>query len=254
MNTLKSRGHSLLGSCLLVGLLIPTFSSAEPVDLESTKNLPAWTELASTCTIDEDSIANFSTFGPNLLYKKDKQSTIQPIHQPPPEEWPTKKFFNKSLNSNTFDSKWITYKQLKARCNVQNHLDNAELETTIRNANGIGFKPVTGEKSNPDWDALIVGYVDPDGQETIHQIRATLHQVHRQSGLTSIVAAFDSNQESIASWDTPAKPRERMVRFIHNWDFGRNAYYVEISILRKSLKKNPRVYSLRLTTGPTIIH
>ena len=213
----------VLKNCLLFTLLVlPFLSHAEVVNLETTKNLPAWTQVASTCTVSAASLQEFSTAGPKLQYQNDVKS--RSVQKSPD---------------------YIKYFPLTAGCNVLNPLDG--INGDLKPADDKFSPGKIGSNENPNWNVLIVGYSDPDGEDTSYQVVAKLYQVHRPTGTTSVVTTFDSNLEPVASWDTPSHPRERMKKFKHVWDYGLNAYYVEIRILRKSLVRNPSVYSLRLT-------
>lgn len=106
-----------------------------------------------------------------------------------------------------------------ARCNVVNPLDSGD----------------------PDWNALIVGYQDPDGTSTAHSVRARLYRVSRPTGTVSQVAAFDSNSSSTTT------RTEKQVIFSHSFDFLNNEYFVQMELIRQNTNQNPVIYSARLT-------
>jgi len=117
------------------------------------------------------------------------------------------------------------YNPISVRCNVDNPLDN-----DVR----------------PKWDTLIIGYNDPDLEKKDASVVARLVQVKRATGLTSVVATFDSNTSSLTG------RREGFVKFTSILDFHNNAYFVQLNLTRANANvATPTVYSARLvsTTG-----
>jgi hypothetical protein len=123
----------------------------------------------------------------------------------------------------------IIYLPLAARCNVLNPLD------------------ADPQFKNPVWNALIVGYQDPDGRGTGTSVSATLTEVSRNTGSISWTATFNSNDSNVT------QRTEDLVQFGHLFDFRHNEYYIELGLIRTpSSPKRPLIYSVRLTfvNGP----
>ncbi len=109
-----------------------------------------------------------------------------------------------------------------ARCNVTNPLD------------GIG--------ATPNWNALIVGFQDPDGTTPHVSVLTRLIRVSRPTGDTSVVATLNSNTDALTT------RHERFAQFNASAiNFRNYEYYVEIYLIRPSTAVvSPRAYSLRL--------
>jgi hypothetical protein len=116
------------------------------------------------------------------------------------------------------------YLPLVARCNVVNSLD------------------ADPASQNPAWNALIVGYSDPDGAGPSTSVGATLFQVSRDTGNTSTVVTFDSNDHDVTA------RTEELVQFNQPIDFRHNEYYVELDLIRTpaATRQSPVIYSVRL--------
>jgi len=114
---------------------------------------------------------------------------------------------------------------ITVRCNVTNPLD-------VRGS----------EPANPNWDALIVGFQDPDGKASNAAAVTRLVRISRPTGAASIVASFNSNTDSVTT------RHERFVQFNASaLDFSKYEYFVEIYLYRASTAvASPRVYSVRL--------
>jgi hypothetical protein len=115
-----------------------------------------------------------------------------------------------------------TWLPITANCNVLNPLDPPDI--------------------NPSWNALIVGYADPDGKGISTNVAARLIRVRRNDGVVSTVATFDSNK-----FDTRV-PGEQLAFFTQAMDFRHNEYFVQLELLRTphAGHSNPVVYSVRL--------
>lgn len=113
-----------------------------------------------------------------------------------------------------------------ARCNVLNPLD----------------------AGNPVWDALVVGYRDPDGTGTAHRATARLFRVSRPTGNVFQVAAFNSNTNAV----NITTRTEGLVQFNHTFDFLNNEYFVQIELVRTSTSLNPQAFSVRLTDADEV--
>jgi hypothetical protein len=131
-------------------------------------------------------------------------------------------FFNGSAVSNTSTLGPIP---ITVRCNVTNPLD-------VRGS----------EPANPNWDALIVGFQDPDGAGTNSRIVARLVRISRPTGAASIVATLNSGGDPLTT------RHERFVQFNASaLNFANYEYFVEIYLYRASTAvASPRVYSVRL--------
>jgi hypothetical protein len=115
------------------------------------------------------------------------------------------------------------YLPLVARCNVLNPLDTDPAN------------------QNPSWNALIVGYADPDGVGPNTSVVAQLMRVRRDDGSISAIAAFNSDNYNVTA------RTEELVIFNQPMDFRHNEYYVELNLYRTPpASKNPIVYSVRL--------
>jgi hypothetical protein len=116
------------------------------------------------------------------------------------------------------------WEPITANCNVLNPLD------------------ADPAAENPLWDALIVGYADPDGVGTNTNVVARLIRVRRNDGIQSTVVTFDSNKFNTRT------PGEQLLQFSPPMDFKNNEYFVQLALLRTPLAghSNPVVYSVRL--------
>ena len=98
---------------------------------------------------------------------------------------------------------------------------------------------------HPDWNTLIVGYLDPDGGVgDQHRVRVRLIAVARPSGVR-VVHAFDSRR-----WSATGRT-EAQVFFLEDeqpLDFVRHSYFLEVSLYRGNLLGAPRIWHLRLAT------
>ena len=126
------------------------------------------------------------------------------------------------------------YEPIVARCNVLNPLD------------------ADPEKEKPDWNALIVGYADPDGMGINTNVVAKLIRVSRPTGAVVTVATFNSDKSPSKNIATR---HEDLVQFFQPLDFRNNEYYVELELIRTPLatQQAPVIYSVRLVfvnTGP----
>jgi hypothetical protein len=116
------------------------------------------------------------------------------------------------------------WEPITANCNVLNPLD------------------ADPAAQNPSWNALIVGYADPDGKGTNSNVVARLIRVRRNDGVTSTIGTFDSNK-----LDTRV-PGEQLAFLTQPIDFRHNEYFVRLELIRTPLAghSNPVVYSVRL--------
>jgi hypothetical protein len=157
--------------------------------------LPAWTQTASSCAVDESALSKFQFNLADFSYKGTETSDV----------------LNTSLGPIT--------QPIVARCNVVNPLDSG----------------------NPSWNALIVGYQDPDGTGTAHSVRVRLYRVSRHNGTAYQVAVFSSNSSSATG------RTEGLTEFSHTFDFLNNEYFVQMELIRQNTNQNPVIYHVRLT-------
>ncbi|MCI0417135.1 hypothetical protein L0222_30560 [bacterium] len=119
----------------------------------------------------------------------------------------------------TFRAGQTSTSPIIARCNVVNPLD----------------------QGNPAWNAIILGYQDPDGIGTNHSVRAKLFSVSRPTGSTTLIAFVNSN----TSGNTGRT--ELAIKFSHSFDFLNNEYFVQIELIRKNQNAGPVAFMVRLT-------
>jgi hypothetical protein len=119
-------------------------------------------------------------------------------------------------------------------------------------ANCNVLNPLDGDPAaeNPSWDALVVGYADPDGKGINTNVLARLIRVRRNDGAQSTLVTFDSNK-----FDTRV-PGEQLAFFKEPMDFRHNEYFVQLELIRTPLAghSNPVVYSVRLVVADSIPH
>jgi len=167
----------------------------------------AWTHTASSCAVNPGDSDKAAFTGPDLTFRPEAYSAgieVTPI-----------------LGGTQFGPIW---QPIVAYCNVLNPLDADPAAQT------------------PSWDALIVGYLDPDGVGNNTNVVARLIRVRRNDGVASTVATFDSNK-----FNTRAHG-EQLALFSEPMDFRHNEYFVELELIRTPLAghSNPVVYSVRL--------
>jgi hypothetical protein len=94
------------------------------------------------------------------------------------------------------------------------------------------------------WNALVVGYKDPDGMNMSAQVVVRLVHVNRATAAESTITTFNSNDvdDNVMT--------EGVKTFSHTFDFKNYAYYVYIDLSRNSTEvASPIVHSVRLTNG-----
>lgn len=109
--------------------------------------------------------------------------------------------------------------RLTARCNVEN-------------------LPI-----NPPGDAigLLLTYRDQDGPGSASRVIARLMQLSN-SGTVSLLATVDSN-----TGPASASLQSKFQTFSHDFDFNNNAYYVEVTIIRRDNTQVPIAAIVRIT-------
>lgn len=94
--------------------------------------------------------------------------------------------------------------------------------------------------SSPNWDGLIVDYIDADGMGGASQVKVYLRRYARATGLTYTIAVFDSNTSPITT------RTEGLQKFQHIFDFLNNEYYVELTAYRANSSTYPRIHAVRV--------
>jgi hypothetical protein len=169
---------------------------------------PAWTHTASSCTVNPSQLEKVALTGADLSF--------EPLS------------FSRLIATTQFGPVW---EPLIARCNVLNPLDAL---------------PADLDPPNPQWNALIVGYADPDGMGINTNVIARLMRVRRNDGAVKNVVAFDSNKNSGTTRD------EQLACFNELLDFRHNEYFVQLELIRTPLagQRNPVIFSVRLVEVP----
>jgi hypothetical protein len=196
-----------LGACLLpaIALLSTTASAALPAGWTES-DIQAWTSTASSCAIDEAANTKHEFVGSQFRFRAgEASSSISTPGQ-------------------------LIFIPITARCNV----------TPI-----YAFDPAAAPAwRSPNWNALVVGYADPDGPGRAASVTVRLKRLSRATLSEATVVEFNSNNFP----DTA--PTESAAIFGEPLDFARNEYYMEINLLRRpDSEKTPVAYSVRLTNG-----
>ena len=220
----------LTGLVCASATLTATTASALPDGWSDT--LPAWTTTASACSVDEGSAGRFEFAGAQFRFLGANTSAtntppvstarlaVEPsaiIVAPLPLAFP-----------------------ITVRCNVTPVYDY------------VPAKPATGDFNfgtpaawvSANWNALVVGYKDPDGVGKEARVLATLRRINRANLADNLVATFDSNKK------TSVLQTEDVVQFNHTFDFQKFEYYVEFNLYRNNENvATPVAFSARLTNG-----
>jgi len=93
------------------------------------------------------------------------------------------------------------------------------------------------------WNALRVGYTDPDGDKPGSGVAVTLVRVKPGSAEPESLAAFDSNQTA----DPAAAYTETSLGFTHDWPDDGSSYYLEVHLTQTGKSPAPSVAALTLT-------
>jgi hypothetical protein len=217
--TMKTLHKNLIGLLGTATMMISTSTFALPVGWGD--GVPAWSATASSCAIDESSkskheftSSQFRFLGTNI---SDLGTVIGPIRLTLPVP-------------------------ITVRCNVTPVYDYVP---AVPAPPGGLFGMPAYWKSSINWNALIVGYKDPDGTATNAQVTAVLRKVSRTTLTESTIATFNSNSFVDASNIENVKTFTPQV-----FDFHANEYYVEINLYRTDTTvATPVAYSVRLTSG-----
>ncbi len=215
MNTLRNFLTGLIG---VGAAMMATSASALPQGWSDT--LPAWTATASSCSVDEGSA------GKHEFYKGQFRF----------------------LGTNASGVAGRSYLPITVRCNVTPMYDYVPAYTTPPpDPGGIAITTPASWKS-VDWNALVVGYQDPDGMGTGSQFTATLKKMNRATFVESNVVVFNSNTQAVLT------PNQDVATFNQAIDFQHYEYYVEINLVRTGAGvATPVAYSVRLTNGSAYI-
>lgn len=197
-------------------------------------SLPAWTTTASACSVDEGSAGRYEFAGSQFRFLGANTSgTATPVS-----------------NARLADPSAIialpplTFSYpIAVRCNVTPVYDYVPAKTI---PGDITITVPAGWVS-AQWNALVVGYKDPDGAGTDARVLATLKRLNRATLGEATVATFDSNKK-ISMVQT-----EDVIQFNHSFDFQKYEYYVEFNLYRNNANvATPVAYSARLTNGGII--
>ena len=201
--------------------LMTTSASALPANWSDT--LPAWTATASSCAVDESSAGKYEFLGSQFRFlgtNVSNQLSLSP--------------------TTTAIAVGPVYQPITVRCNVTPMYDYIPAKTI---PGDITIQVPAGWKS-VNWNALVVGYKDPDGLNSNANVSVQLKRVSRATLGEATVATFNSNSF------VKLTQGEEVKHFTHAFDFQNNEYYVEISLIRtKTTVASPVAYSVRLTNG-----
>lgn len=94
---------------------------------------------------------------------------------------------------------------------------------------------------SPPWANMEVTYNDPDGMAAGNRVRVQLRRVHEVTGVSAILAVFDSNGFG-------AGQQLQFLPFFHVFNFTDFAYYIEIIVDRNNAatNNNVRIQRVRL--------
>lgn len=213
--------RTLLTAVLGLGAVMAT-TTASALPAGWSDSLPAWTATASSCAVDESSTGKYEFINSAFRFQGTNVS-----------------------NPGLFTG---TYQPITVRCNVTPMYDYVPARTIP----GDITIQVPASWKSVNWNALVVGYTDPDGLNTNAQVSATLRKLSRATLTETNIATFNSNSFPILT------KTEEVKTFTHTFDFQNNEYYVEISLTRAkgasttSQVATPVAYSVRLTNGGVI--
>lgn len=212
--------------------LTATTASALPTGWGDT--LPAWTTTASACSVDEGSAGRYEFSGSQFRFLGNNTSaTTTPVS-----------------NARIADTAAIIVNPVPVafpvtvRCNVTPVYDYVPAKPIPQTSPDDFITELPAAWVSAKWNALVVGYKDPDGIGTDTRVLATLKRLSRATLAENTVATFDSNKKSAVAQG------EELVQFNHAFDFQNYEYYVDISLYRnKATVPTPVAYSARLTSG-----
>lgn len=219
MNALRQLLTGLIGAG---AALMATSASALPPNWSDT--LPAWTATASSCAVDEGSAGKYEFVNGQFRFLGTNYSDL--------------------VLSTTPFGQISTYAPITVRCNVTPMYDYVPSYTQpATDPDGIAITVPASWKS-VDWNALVVGYKDPDGVGTAAQVIARLKRMNRATFAEATVATFDSNASAVVA------ATQDVATFKQKFDFQNYEYYVEINLIRANKTVvSPTAYSVRLTNG-----
>lgn len=177
-------------------------------------SLPAWTSTSSSCAADEGSASKYEFAGTQF------------------------RFLGTNVSTGYSNATTKYYTPITVRCNVTPMYDY------VPATQGDLFPIIPASWKSISWNAMVVGYKDPDGMGTAARVTAVLKRVSRATLGETTVALFDSNTAT----DTVAT--EGVKQFTHTFDFKNYEYYVELNLVRTATTvATPIAYSVRLTNG-----
>jgi|GEM_PF-1141302 len=225
MKTLRNTLMTLLATGAIV---TATGASALPQGWGDT--LPAWTSTASSCSVDESSSGKYEFAGTQFRFKGNNISNFGVLVSNAVS----------TVSNAIITRPNPTYQPITVRCNVTPIYDYVPEVP----APSDGFIGTPACWKSADWNALIVGYKDPDGISTKAQVSASLRKVSRATLGETTIATFNSNDSANVS------ANEDIKQFTHAFDFQNNEYYVEINLIRTDTSvATPVAYSVRLAHG-----
>jgi hypothetical protein len=226
MKTIRNALAGLLGA----GSLMTATGASAQLPAGWTEGLPAWTQTASSCAIDEGSTSKYEFNNAKFRFKGTNISDAASV-----------------VSTTAVVGGVSTAPQpIVVRCNVAPLYDY--VPAVPAGPNDLFGVPASWKSVS--WGTLIVGYQDPDGKGTATQVKAILRKVDRTTLTETSITTFDSNSFS----DTALT--ENYKQFTHTFDFLKYEYYVEIDLVRtKANVATPQAVSVRLTNGapPVII-
>ncbi len=218
----------LTGLVCASATLTATTASALPDGWSDT--LPAWTTTASACSADEGSAGRYEFFNSQFRFLgANTSATTTPITNARLAVEPSAIIVNPLP---------LAF-PITVRCNVTPVYDY--VPATVITGDITINQPAAWVPAK--WNALVVGYKDPDGIGTGARVLATLKRLNRATLTENTVATFDSNKKASVI------QTEDVVQFTHAFDFQKFEYYVEFNLYRTSANVVPVAYSARLTNG-----
>jgi hypothetical protein len=232
----------LTGLLCTSATLTATTASALPDGWSDT--LPAWTTTASACSADEGSAGRYEFAGAQFRFLGNNTSlTSTPISNARLAVEPSAIIVNPIPLPLAFP--------ITVRCNVTPVYDYVPAKTIPQTSPDDFITEIAAAWVPAKWNALVIGYKDPDGIGTDAQVVAQLKRLNRLNLVENTVATFNSNKK------TSVVQTEDLVQFNHAFDFQKFEYYVEFNLYRNNTTMvTPVAYSARLTYGniAPIIH
>jgi hypothetical protein len=209
MKTIRKTLIGLFGA----GAVIMTTNASAQLPTGWYDSLPAWTSTASSCAVDEGSAGKYEFAGTQF------------------------RFLGANVSSTSYANNIPLVQPITVRCNVTPMYDYVP-------AKQGDLIPIPAYWKSVSWNAMVVGYKDPDGMGAAARVTAILKRVNRATQGESTIITFDSNTavDNVAT--------EGVKTFTHTFDFKNYEYYVELNLVRTGTAvATPIAYSVRLTKG-----